>query len=359
MTVAGYLTEHWGMLVMLLGLAITLHSDMHLERRMVRRIIAVVVMLFIYSISCYVESYLGNLEEFNIARPILCAVNYSLVTVVLVNVIIIVYPAQKFYLYLPAAVNALFCFISIPTSLVFWISEDNHFHRGPLGYLTYIINALYLIYFIYLLFGNSRAQREDYPMLVFLAATALVCLAMPLFMEDMATHWFIVTIAIDIMLYYIYLLQQFTKRDPLTKLLNRQSYYSDAEKRWNEITAFVALDMDGLKVINDSQGHAAGDLALRTLADCFWKAAQRKQRVYRIGGDEYVILCTDSSEADVKSMIERIRSEVKKTAYTCSIGYAMKEKDSTIDTLYQNADANLYDEKKLFYERTGKRGRKR
>ena len=359
MTISGYLTDHWGMLVMLIGLFIILFSDMHLERGMIRRMRLVIVMLFLYSISCYVEAYFGDQVEASIFRAILSALNYSLVTFILYGVVTIIHQEQKAYLVLPAVVNAVLCIISIPTGLVFYFSMDNHFHRGPLGYLTYVVDALYLAYFILRLFIKNKIQKEDYPVLIFLAVTAILCLVMPLFMEAMATHWFNVTIAIDVTLYYVYLLQQFTKRDPLTKLLNRQSYYSDAETYANEITAFVAMDMDGLKEINDNHGHVAGDLALKTLADCFWKSSQKDQRVYRIGGDEYVILCLGASEEQVKALIQRIKSEVANTAYTCSIGYAMKTKDCTIDTLYQRADANLYEEKKLFYARTGKRGRKR
>ena len=359
MTISGYLTDHWGMLILLIGLAIMLISDMHLERRMVQRMAVVIIMLFVYSVACYVEAFLGNQVECSPLRPVLIALNYSLVTIVLLNVIMIVYPEQRRYLYIPAAINALLCFISIPTGLVFSISDTNHFLRGPLGYLAYVVNALYLIYFIGKLFMKGRIQKEDYPVLIFLALTAVLCLTMPLFMEDVASHWFTVTIAIDLLLYYVYLLQQSTKKDPLTNLLNRQSYYVDAEKYMNEITAFVAMDMDGLKEINDNFGHVAGDVALKTLADCFWKAAQGNQRVYRIGGDEYVILCLGSSEKDVKDLIARMKKEVINTSYTCSMGYAMKTKGSTIDSLYQLADANLYEEKKLFYERTGKQGRKR
>ncbi|MBO4514808.1 MAG: GGDEF domain-containing protein [Lachnospiraceae bacterium] len=356
MTIAGYLVDHWGMLILLIGLAIMLATDVHLERRMIRRISVALGMLFLYSITCYVEGWLGNQVEFNMLRPVLCAVNYSLVTFILLNVILIVYPEQSKYLAFPAMMNALLCFISIPTGIVFFFTEENHFMRGYLGYLTYFVDALYLAYLIYNLFGKSKVQKEDYPVLVFFAVTCIICLTMPLFLSEVSDHWFIVTIAINLVLYYLYLLQQFTKRDPLTKLLNRQSYYADAEKYMHEITAFIAMDMDGLKEINDSEGHIAGDVALRTLGDCFWRAAQRKQRVYRIGGDEYVILCLGSKEEEVKALISRMKEEVAKTKYTCSIGYAMKTKGSTIDSLYQEADADLYKEKKLFYERTGKQG---
>ena len=90
------------------------------------------------------------------------------------------------------------------------------------------------------------------------------------------------------------------------------------------------------------------------------RAVQRAkgERVYRIGGDEYVILCVDASEKDVQELVERIRQEVAKTPYTCSVGYAMKTDGESIDKLYQLADSMLYVEKQEFYIRSGKNRRK-
>jgi len=359
MTIMGYLTEHWTMLVPLIGMSILLFTDIHLERRMIYRIAFTMIMLFIYSVFCYVETELGNQTEYSSIRPVLCAINYGLVSFILVNIIMIVYPEQGSILLIPAIINTLVCFISVPSGIVFTISSDNHFHRGPLGFITYIVCGLYLAYFIFRLFNSSRRQKEDYPLLIFMSLISIICLVLPLFIYDSALHWFVATIAIDILLYYVYLLQLFTKRDSLTKLLNRQSYYADAEKYMNNITAFIAMDVNGLKEINDIKGHVAGDVALKTVGDCFWRAAQLKQRVYRIGGDEFVILCVNSTEDDVKSLIERIRQEITKTQYTCSIGYSMKKENDTIDKLYHRADVMLYEEKKRFYEITGKDRRRR
>ncbi|MBR4554706.1 MAG: GGDEF domain-containing protein [Ruminococcus sp.] len=359
MSFSGYLEDHWGLLVLLVGLAIGLRSDIHLARRMIFRISATNVILFIYSISCYAETYLGNQADYNVIRPILSAFNYSLIAFVLVNIIMIVYPGQRIYLYIPAVINALLCFISIPTGFVFSIDKNNHFIRGKLGYLTYFICALYLIYLIFNLFKHSRLRKEDFVFPVYMSLTSVICIIMPLFFENASLHWLNTTIAINVTLYYLFLQQQYTKRDPLTSLLNRQSYYSDAEKFAEDITAVVTMDMDGLKEINDRDGHIAGDTALKALADCFWNAAGSGQRVYRIGGDEYVILCFGDTVEKVQALIECIRRNVAETEYTCSIGYAMKKGNESIDELYQQADLKLYDEKKIFYERSGKLRRKR
>ena len=87
-------------------------------------------------------------------------------------------------------------------------------------------------------------------------------------------------------IYYVFSILQVTKKDPLTGLLNRQAYYSDISSEPEEITALVSIDMNGLKTINDNEGHEAGDKAIATVAECFIRAAKRKQTVYRIGGDE-------------------------------------------------------------------------
>lgn len=358
-SISEYLSKHWVMLIPLVGMAILLISDVHLERKMIKRIAATITMLLIYSIFCYIEEYLGNQAEYSPLRTILTALNYSLVTFILVEIILVVYRDQRKYVLIPAILNAALCLISIPTKIVFFIDENNHFHRGPLGHLAYIISGLYLLYFIVRMFTSKKNHKEDYPLLFFMIFTAVVCLVMPLYSSDSVMHWFVATIAIDVLLYYVYLLQLFTKKDPLTKLLNRQSYYSDAEKNFGSITAVITIDMNGLKEINDTLGHVAGDEALRTLSNCFWKAAQRKHRVYRIGGDEFVVLCVNSSEADVKALIDRIRTEVGKTPYTCSLGYAMKSEGNTIDDLYHRADKMLYEEKTQFYITSGKDRRKR
>ena len=107
MTIAGYLEDHWGLLVLMIGMAIVLKSDIHLERNMIFRISLTNAMLFLYSVTCYVEAYLGNQPEFTILRPVMSAVNYSLIVFILVTVITIMYPNQKHYLFFPAVLNAV------------------------------------------------------------------------------------------------------------------------------------------------------------------------------------------------------------------------------------------------------------
>ena len=70
---------------------------------------------------------------------------------------------------------------------------------------------------------------------------------------------------IALFIYHVFSILQLTKKDALTGLLNRQAYYGETSRSFKDITAIISLDMNGLKKINDTYGHDAGDEALITL----------------------------------------------------------------------------------------------
>jgi diguanylate cyclase (GGDEF)-like protein len=361
LTITGYISNNWGILLVLTALAILLRSDIHLERRMVQQIGLTSGMLLLYSVSCYIESCLGRLAAYTVWRPILSAVDYSLSTLIIISVILIVYPTRLRirYLLLPWAAEAVLCLISIPTGIVFLISKDNNFARGPLGFLPFIINGLYLLFLMFCLFRYRRWEKNEYLLLGYMFITALSCLFMPLYFDAQSDQWLMLTIALDMLVYYVFLLQQFTARDSLTNLFNRQRYYADLEKLKDSLSALIAIDMNGLKEINDNKGHAEGDKALKDIAGCFERAVDRKHHIYRIGGDEFTVLCTGVDEKRVKLLIQRIELELVENDYSCSIGYAMNSSDISSDELYYKADEMLYENKRMYYLTSGKNRRRR
>ena len=358
MNLADYLSYNWNLLVLLGGILLVLWIDIYLDRKMAHRIALTALFLLIYSITYYIENCLGDQEVFSPWRPVLSAFNYSLITLILVLVITVMFPMQRFWLYFPCVLNAVLCFISIPTGIVFSFDKAaNHFLRGPLGYLPYFLNALYMLYLFCRSLQHSARDREDFVLIVYMTFTAVLCLIVPLIIVRDDSYWLTGTIAADVLIYFVFLLFQYTKRDPLTKLLNRQSYFADAEKYDQKITAVVMMDMNGLKELNDSEGHAAGDTALKSLADCFVRAAGRSHRIYRMGGDEYTILCMNAKHEEVRALAERIAAEVEKVPYSCSVGYALRTPGSTVEQTYHDADEMMYVEKRSYYEASGK-GRK-
>ena len=165
---------------------------------------------------------------------------------------------------------------------------------------------------------------------------------------------FCTTMAIALFVYYVFLILQLTKKDALSGLLNRQAYYSSIQDDYKEITAIVSIDMNGLKVINDTQGHLAGDKAIVSLSNCFIKASRYKQSVYRIGGDEFIILCHKTSEEELNELITKIKKYVSETDYSCSIGYSYNSSDDKdIEEMVKISDEMMYADKAEYYLRNG------
>jgi diguanylate cyclase (GGDEF)-like protein len=112
------------------------------------------------------------------------------------------------------------------------------------------------------------------------------------------------------------------------------------------------LDLDRFKVVNDSLGHAAGDLLLQTVAERIRSAVRGEDSVTRLGGDEFAVLCTDVGTPDNAVMVaERIIAAVKRPIFlegqevfvTTSLGISLFPADATQpEGLLKNADAAMY-----------------
>lgn len=149
-------------------------------------------------------------------------------------------------------------------------------------------------------------------------------------------------------------------RDALTGIGNRREAervmgnYSQRLLKNGEIFCIVSLDMDGLKIINDKFGHLQGDEALCVVARILKEVVGEKGSAARVGGDEY-LLCVDmSSDEEVRGMIANIREKIaefnanegKPWEVDVSAGYAFCRKGSTVLFTMQQADKNMYQEKR-------------
>lgn len=127
--------------------------------------------------------------------------------------------------------------------------------------------------------------------------------------------------------------------DELTGLRNRRGYFELARIRWAESTGTAAVgfvDLDGLKVVNDSDGHDAGDRLLRRIATALRGSLRDTDVVARIGGDEFAVLAPDLAPAELHARLEQA------VGRRASIGTAAL---TDIDLL-PDADARMYDAKR-------------
>ena len=162
------------------------------------------------------------------------------------------------------------------------------------------------------------------------------------------------TIAVALYVYFDFSILLLTKKDALTGLLNRQAYYADVDNHPETVTALISIDMNGLKSVNDRSGHIAGDNALMTLASCFMRAMRSGQLCFRTGGDEFIIVCRRTSRNEMQRLVERIKQNVSKTEYSCSIGYSYKgDGTKTIEEMLEESDSMMYADKAKHYRAMG------
>jgi len=151
-------------------------------------------------------------------------------------------------------------------------------------------------------------------------------------------------------------LVELSRTDALTGLRNPRAFeerLSDEvarAARYREPLSLLVLDLDGLKGINDSRGHHAGDLALRSLADALRLGARQTDFAARVGGDEFVLLAPRTDAPAAAALGERIRTLVAAQGVdglTVSVGVATMGVGSTTGGfLREVADIALYEAKR-------------
>ena len=358
--VASYLLQNWPMLLILAAFAIALRLTVYLDANTIKRMYVLIVGVFLLSIVVFTEFDFATDAEHRNLRIVLMAIRYSATPLIIAQTIYTLIKKQRWRVFIPAIVLTVINFASIFTGIVFSIGEDNVFTRGALGYLPFIVAGGYCIYLIYLLIRSSNKQWVEIVPIVFLGIAFASGLAFPFVFGSDFSSIFCSIITVALFVFYVFSILQQTKKDSLTGLLNRHAFKSDIRTNPEDITAIVSIDMNGLKAINDTQGHIAGDDALTTLALSFTRSLKYGESGYRIGGDEFVIICRRIPRSELMKLLERVKSLIGETEYSCSIGYSFNEnREKTVDEMLKEADEMMYSDKARYYKESGKDRRKR
>ena len=332
-----------------IGVLVMLGISAHVPSRMKRLTFTGILLLFIELVVYTVELWTQDFETLSLARPLLTAVKYSIYPYILFVMTMITVKSQlswqkNFLLLLPATIAVPFYFTSQWTHLVCYYSENNTWASGPLRYLPYGIFALYLVLFLIrnVVFLRSEVPQIRWVLYFIIFAPAI---GVPLYLITDYSDDYSALFTSSIVLYYLFIYLHFARFDPLTGLLNRQVYYFDMNSGSGRITYAVSIDLNDLKLINDSYGHDAGDAALKTVASVLKKNVGRNGTLYRIGGDEFVIFYHGVDERAVVQAIEKMRAEMAKTPYVCAFGYAKRGPLHTVEDAVRYADREMYDDK--------------
>jgi diguanylate cyclase (GGDEF)-like protein len=140
--------------------------------------------------------------------------------------------------------------------------------------------------------------------------------------------------------------------DPLTGLLNLRAWQAVVEveearhDRVGQHASVGVVDLDDLKVVNDTGGHAAGDERIREAARVLRTTIRAGDHLARVGGDEFVVLCPRTSAEEVDALTVRLQSALAASAVPASLGSGTMDPGTGIREAQRRADQRMYEAKR-------------
>lgn len=146
-------------------------------------------------------------------------------------------------------------------------------------------------------------------------------------------------------------LENLSFHDQLTELGNRRAMHAYIEGMDPEQSiGILYCDVMGLKKANDAEGHQAGDNLLIRASGCL-KKEFGDYRLFRIGGDEFLALCTGIEEKELLGRVGALREQMKKDKAVMALGCIWRpDSKENIDKLLAKADDRMYEEKRAYYQ---------
>ena len=155
-------------------------------------------------------------------------------------------------------------------------------------------------------------------------------------------------------------LEYLGKHDVLTGLRNRAYYVEELNRLARKgpwPVAVIAIDLNGLKAVNDGHGHVAGDALLRRAGEVLSKAVGGSGCAARIGGDEFAVLLSGADERAAQAVMEHVTSlqELNNQFYSgqplsLAMGLAVACDGAAVTAAVHQADIAMYEVKARYYE---------
>ena len=286
-------------------------------------------------------------------RILLSVIGYTLRSTAALSLLLVVVPRNKvkFKYLIPALITFLVSSTAFFSDIAFGYDANYKFYRGPLGIVAFIVPIIYVLYILWIVikYFTEKSSLEKYimPMCI------IFCLSSSAWDAIYGGVKLDESIIICSIIFYLILFSNDNRRDSLTGLLNRQAFYDDCNLFSRSIEAVASLDMNGLKDLNDTYGHLAGDEALKKIGECMLKIADEKTLAYRVGGDEFLIVFLHSNKDEIKKVIKKVTDDVTQCNYSISTGYAMRGRDDSIDDVIRESDKFMYESKAEYYRSKG------
>ena len=325
------------------------------EHELTQRFYPILIMIMLLITGDNVDYYAFNTLQTGLLHVFVAVVGYNLRILIMISLTQVALWTNKstieveslwrkrIMMYLPFFINLVVTCLAFFTKLVFWYGDDGNVVRGPLAYTPHIVCLYYsVMLFAYAVFIR-RFHRKDNQSLVIILTTCLALLGTAVEMLFALRGILIGVISMAVTFYYLCIHIEYFKYDILTGALNRTSFYADLRQLApGDSAAIISVDLNDLKKINDVEGHAAGDTALKTMANVITSNISRGCLLYRVGGDEFAVICRDMSADRIEAMMNAISEGMHKTSYTFAMGYSLWDGHENFREVLARADEQMY-----------------
>lgn len=150
------------------------------------------------------------------------------------------------------------------------------------------------------------------------------------------------------------MLRKLSYYDSLTNAYNRNAYFGELERLEEEGTGtlgIVYVDVNGLKRVNDTMGHKAGDHLIVSVADKLFQCFPGGE-VYRVGGDEFIVFCKNLPKEQFETMVDNLQRSWDEES-SAAVGVVWTDRTEEIESKVSAAEKKMYIGKRKFYERRG------
>lgn len=241
--------------------------------------------------------------------------------------------------------------VNIFVPLYFSIAPGaNSYSSGPFKVFHYgVLGFLYGYFFLLVTMNRKRISRGE--TLIYQIFFSIPIAGMLLQLIDSRLHFSWTSIALGLLVIYVFLESTPSDEDYLTKLYNRNSFDTYMQHLIQENTAFglMVFDLNDFKEINDRHGHEAGDETLISFAKALKQVFSHDGLAFRLGGDEFAVISeTDGIDDRVKIVRERLRQHENPliNEMRFSFGYTRHERGLTADEMSILADKKMYAQKR-------------
>ena len=256
----------------------------------------------------------------------------------------------------PLIANSILSLGSYHNHWVFSITAENVYVRGPLFLISPLTSYFYYLVYLWVLYTNrSKLQREEFHIYGLLTIIPAVMSVFQLYFFIYLTIWN--SMAIAVVINYIFIVHSQTKLDSLTGLGNRvtyNEYLANLQRKNHIVLSVVTIDLDNFKGINDEWGHQEGDQVLKIFAAQLKSVFDGKGVCIRLGGDEFVVLIYENQkkvvEAYLKALIDQVNdyNERGELPFPIHFSYGMTIFNKTyqnLQELVRHSDRLMYQEK--------------